>query len=599
MSLAPLPRRVRSSLVLILGFPSIFAGESLLGHKDFYPSPDHPVGYRGDGSAAFPGATPVAGWAERTGLGYVQTDQGGKWTWQSETPVNIVWKTPIPRPDIPYRGVCPVQFEGQSSAGPVIIGDLVVTTADPYFLYVYDMNTGKERWRADCSHFEAMPAENKVEALSLLAQDPWKLWLEAFKSKDKAAGGTFDSSDVPAALRKLNALGVKYPLNWGEHVFTYTGHAYQTPVSDGEYIWATFRNCMVVCYDLAGKRRWATWDYKLTNRGLSYGHCKSPVLVGEVLIVDLGDANDGSWRQTPTLRLAGFDKRTGRKLWEREQRNHSTHGAATGEDCPLVVNVAGKPRTVMYSSSAGECYDPLTGAVLIDDILWSEAHASPVLDRDRRDVFYLAICPDGGASKHPQAYHLHAIQVESGPDGRLAWKTLWKTRMLPQGATSAGGANRGPAYHDGELYSISHDKGGEAVYDAATGKLLTAFPGFQRGGNAKAGGWSGYPSTTLAGQTIFLMRGSATATTEVPGAPGAKSAVQVNILLQDEDLTGAPIAMAKRRFTNNQGYPFFSGNRLVIRTHENLYCIGDPKVPYDWNPASRPASIPVPPLPSP
>lgn len=31
-----------------------------LGHKDFYPSPQHPVGFRGDGNGCFPGATPVA-----------------------------------------------------------------------------------------------------------------------------------------------------------------------------------------------------------------------------------------------------------------------------------------------------------------------------------------------------------------------------------------------------------------------------------------------------------------------------------------------------------------------------------------------------------
>jgi len=33
------------------------------------------------------------------------------------------------------------------------------------------------------------------------------------------------------------------------------------------------------------------------------------------------------------------------------------------------------------------------------------------------------------------------------------------------------------------------------------------------------------------------------------------------------------------------------GNRLFIRSHSHLYCIGDPKVPYDWNPASRPKEV--------
>jgi hypothetical protein len=37
--------------------------------------------------------------------------------------------------------------------------------------------------------------------------------------------------------------------------------------------------------------------------------------------------------------------------------------------------------------------------------------------------------------------------------------------------------------------------------------------------------------------------------------------------------------------------PTASGNRLFIRSCSHLYCIGDPEVPYDWDPASRPPEI--------
>jgi hypothetical protein len=37
--------------------------------------------------------------------------------------------------------------------------------------------------------------------------------------------------------------------------------------------------------------------------------------------------------------------------------------------------------------------------------------------------------------------------------------------------------------------------------------------------------------------------------------------------------------------------PAAQGNRLFIRSHSHLYCIGDPNVPYDWNPASRPKEV--------
>jgi hypothetical protein len=34
--------------------------------------------------------------------------------------------------------------------------------------------------------------------------------------------------------------------------------------------------------------------------------------------------------------------------------------------------------------------------------------------------------------------------------------------------------------------------------------------------------------------------------------------------------------------------PVAGGNRLFIRSLSHVYCIGDPTVAYDWNPASRP-----------
>ena len=42
--------------------PAGRAGEPLRGSSDFAPSPEHPVGWRGDGSGRFPGAEPPLHW---------------------------------------------------------------------------------------------------------------------------------------------------------------------------------------------------------------------------------------------------------------------------------------------------------------------------------------------------------------------------------------------------------------------------------------------------------------------------------------------------------------------------------------------------------
>lgn len=41
------------------GAARLFAGDVPLGHPDYYPSPEHPIGQRGDGTGFYPGAVAV------------------------------------------------------------------------------------------------------------------------------------------------------------------------------------------------------------------------------------------------------------------------------------------------------------------------------------------------------------------------------------------------------------------------------------------------------------------------------------------------------------------------------------------------------------
>ncbi len=55
-----------SAVWLIMAGTSLLADDKApLGSPDFYPSPEHPVGWRGDGSGRFPGATPPTKWSRR------------------------------------------------------------------------------------------------------------------------------------------------------------------------------------------------------------------------------------------------------------------------------------------------------------------------------------------------------------------------------------------------------------------------------------------------------------------------------------------------------------------------------------------------------
>src|SRR5690349_15315013 len=59
---------MRAAHVFLIAFlvnRAMLAADSstILGSPDFRPTPEHPFGWRGDGSGRFPGATPVTEWS--------------------------------------------------------------------------------------------------------------------------------------------------------------------------------------------------------------------------------------------------------------------------------------------------------------------------------------------------------------------------------------------------------------------------------------------------------------------------------------------------------------------------------------------------------
>src|SRR5262245_33496234 len=91
---------------------SAFAGDDKapLGSPDFYPSPEHPIGWRGDGTGRYAAATPPTVWS--------RNEKGEK--------KNIVWETKLP---------C------YTFSSPIIVGDKVITRSEPYDLICLNKNT--------------------------------------------------------------------------------------------------------------------------------------------------------------------------------------------------------------------------------------------------------------------------------------------------------------------------------------------------------------------------------------------------------------------------------------------------------------------------
>lgn len=91
--------------------------------------------------------------------------------------------------------------------------------------------------------------------------------------------------------------------------------ASETPVTDGEHVYAYFGNVGLFCLDMAGKVVWSrSWGPYKTYNG--WGTAASPVLDGERLYVQ-NDNEEESF-------LAALDKRTGKEIWRAKRDERTT-----------------------------------------------------------------------------------------------------------------------------------------------------------------------------------------------------------------------------------------------------------------------------------
>src|SRR5438552_17539439 len=89
------------------------AGEpGLLGSPTWQPTPEHPIGFRGDGTGRYPGATPPTTFA--------RTKRGGGYTVK-----NIIWAAPLPNIGV---------------SCPIIVGDKIFLTTEVCDLVCVDKN---------------------------------------------------------------------------------------------------------------------------------------------------------------------------------------------------------------------------------------------------------------------------------------------------------------------------------------------------------------------------------------------------------------------------------------------------------------------------
>ena len=630
------------------------AAEVPLGRKDFYPSPQRPVGFRGNGNACFPGATPVTEFWDGTPAQVdrpLMTESFGStlklrattakvWDVTDGKPKNIVWKTRLP---------------GWSLADPVVVGDRVFAVGEPDWLTCVDAHSGKVLWQKrvlpllcdgrtpeeaarlqqvidiaavfwilrgqhgtslfswSLSSPKAVTAPMVAKLVERLpawrktiqdADDDPKL-LEAFDRSAAAianrANADFDRRDLGALVA---AVGRKYKVSVGTEWYGHIGNAMSTPVSDGERVYVVYGQGQVAAYDLDGHLLWAK---RLAQSG---GINLSPLLCDRVLIIKSG----GMWR--------ALDARTGKLIWERKEGVHWFPArvvrlrTAQGEAVNAVLYPKSRQiRRAEDDRVLGEVPVPLEypTPTSLDGFQWL-VYRDQILFAGHRFVGSQAnIASVIYRLRATATDHVDVEKVYDLPNPLVKWQYLTTTpeHILMQNRRTGGKSLLIQPFGDPVLQAtetatetaIPH--GNQAIVAGKTVfSLLEADGGnnaWWRGPRPDGGGQGGQGRPTDRKAMVRIVTADITdpAAVRILGdrnllqEAGPASDIYVEQYLNGMDpfLFAGCYHGSASWFGGLMGSMTPSGNRIFVQSACALRCIGDPAVKYDWNPQSRPAHI--------
>jgi outer membrane protein assembly factor BamB len=306
-------------------------------------------------------------------------------------------------------------------------------------------------------------------------------------------------------------------------------YATETPVTDGERVYAYFGMTGVFCYDFEGKQVWKA-DLGSYRMALGYGTGSSPVLDDGRLFIQC-DNEEKSF-------LVALDAKTGKELWRTPRPER------TGWSTPLIWKNKSRTEVVCLGTPRVRSYDPVTGKQLWElGGMNGQPHASMVASEELlyvgtggRPSFGGSGGAGGGSGDKP------LVAVKAGATGELAKGNDSLAWQLAQGGPSMAS----PLLCEGQLYILDQRSGLLNCLDAKTGKQVY---------RERLPGGRGFTSSPWACQGKIFCLDDAGQTFVVQAGPEFKVLGKNSI---DEMCWSSPAA---------------AGGALFLRTVDHLYCI--------------------------
>lgn len=301
-------------------------------------------------------------------------------------------------------------------------------------------------------------------------------------------------------------------------------YASETPVTDGERVYALFGNLGVYCYDMEGKPVWSK-SIEPHRMRAGWGTAASPVLQGDRFIY-VNDNEQESY-------IAALDKRTGAEVW-RVPREEKSNWAT-----PFVWQNDRRTEIVTPGTNRVRSYDP------DGKLLWELKGMSVITIATPYAVDGLLYVSSGYVldQKRP----MYAIRPGGSGDLTLSGDqtssefVAWSDKLAaPYNPTTL-------VYRD-RLY-VLYDMGLFACYDARSGREIYGRKRIPNGKSFTASPWANDGK-------VFCLNED--------GVTFAIAAGDEFTILDTNPLGDDETALAT---------PAIVGDRLLIRTAEQVYCL--------------------------
>jgi outer membrane protein assembly factor BamB len=222
-------------------------------------------------------------------------------------------------------------------------------------------------------------------------------------------------------------------------------YASETPVTDGERLYAYFGNVGLYCFDFSGKLLWSQkWPPANTRYG--WGTAASPVLhEGRIYIVN--DNDDQAF-------LVALDKKTGRQIW-RVERDEGSNWAT-----PYIWRSGKRTEIVTSGTRKVRSYD------LDGGLLWELGGMSNIVIPTPFSAHGLLFLTSGYVGDQTRP----VFAVRPGAKGDISLKPGATTNEFIAWHVPQGGPYNPTPIVYGDYYYTLFDRGLFTCHDAKTGK---------------------------------------------------------------------------------------------------------------------------------